>query len=186
MKRTWILVVLMAFAALYLIGCASPMQKAQKLMAAGKYEEVIATYGSNPELATIVADAKEKQAVKLFSEGKYQEILDKYPETAAAKEAMSKLADLLFAEGKFQEVIDKYPGTPAAARARAELDKQRQEQEQTAGNVAERNAKADAKLKEILGIKVKALRTKALTEFVADPLYKGTPAAKRAADELKK
>jgi len=185
MKRTWILVILMAFAALYLIGCSSPMQKAQKLMAEGKYEEVIAAYGSNPELASIVADAKEKLAVNLFNEGKYQEVLDNYPESAAAKEAMSKLADMLFAEGKFQEVIDKYPGTPAAAKAQVELDKQKQAEE-SAGNVADRNAKAEAKLKEIMAVKVKALRDKALKEFVDNPLYKGTPAAKKAADALKK
>ncbi|MBU0509845.1 hypothetical protein KKH27_13565 [bacterium] len=197
MKRTWILVILLAFAAVYFMGCASPQQKAQQLMAAGKYEEVITQYGANPDLAGLVAEAKEKVAEKWLAEGKLQEILDTYPETKAAKEAKNMLAEKLFAEGKFQEVIDKYPGTPAAEKAKAELEKQKQEEEvkgkeketsakDKAAAEKERNLKAEAKLKEIMNIKVKNLRSKALKEFTENPAYKGTPAAQKAQAELKK
>ena len=80
-------VVLLAAMIVMVLGCSSPMAKAQKLFNEGKYEEVIAQYGSDPNVAAVVTQAKEKVAEKMLTEGKYAAIVEMYPETMAAKEA---------------------------------------------------------------------------------------------------
>ena len=199
MKRSLVLAVLLVFAGLYLIGCSSPLQKAQALYNSGNYEQVITQYGNDPTCANLVADAKEKIAEKMLADGKYASVIEMYPETKAATDAKNKLADQLFADGKFEEVIAKYPESPAALRAKMELEKMKQEAENkameedktksakdAAAAMKEKNMKADAALNKIMGIKMKDLKTKALKEFVANPEYKGTNAVKKAQTELSK
>jgi len=174
---------LLSLAVLILVlGCSSPLQKAQKLFNEGKYEEVIAQYGSDPNVATVVTQAKEKLAEKMVADGKYAAVLELYPETAAAKAAMEKLAEQLFNEKKYAEVIAKYPETTWAVQAKAELDKQAA----AAPEVVAKEKAAQTELDRIMKIKMAALRTKALKEFVANPKYAGTRAVAKAQQTLGK
>jgi len=200
MKKTWIILALTIIAGLYLLGCSSPQQKAQKLFSAGQYEQVVTQFGSDPSCAGLVADSKEKLAEKMMADGKYAAVVEMYPDTKAAQEAKNKLAEQLFADGKFQDVISMYPNSPAAGRARAEIMRMQQEEQakMDAGQKGkkpapaaqspskEANMKADAELQKIMKIKLKDLRMKALKEFVAKPEFKGTPAVKKAQLELSK
>jgi hypothetical protein len=190
MKRSWFVAILLVLAALYLVGCASPQDKAQKMFNAAQYEELVAKYGSDPQLAGLVSQAKEKLAEKLLAEGKFQSILEMYPETAVAKEAKNKIAEGLLAEKKFQEILDKYADTPAAQFARLELEQAKGNVPGAPGNVdtnkggSDKNAKAQAEFDRIMKVRVPALRTKALKEFIANPVYAGTPAVAKAKSVL--
>jgi hypothetical protein len=178
-------VVLLAIAALILMaGCSSPTDKAQKLFNAGKYEEVIAQYGSDPNVAAVVTQAKEKLAEKMVADGKYAAVLELYPETAAAKAARDKLAEQLFLAKNYAELIAKYPETSWAAQAKVELDKQAAATIATSGVSAAKDKAAQAELDRILKVRIKDLRMKALKEFVANPAYTGTKAVARAQKEL--
>ena len=188
MKRSWLIAILLGIAALCLFGCASPQDKAQKMFNAGQYEELVAKYGSDPQLAGLVVQAKEKLAEKLLAEGKFQSILELYPETAAAKEAKNKIAEGLLAEKK-------YPGNPRQVRryARRPVCPPRAGESQGSmptrpgGGVDQgKNDKAQAEFDRIMKVRVPALRAKALKEFVANPAYAGTPALAKAQAELKK
>jgi hypothetical protein len=190
MKRSWLVAILLMIAALYLLGCASPQDKAQKMFNAGQYQELVAKYGSDPQLAALVGQAKEKLAEKLLAEGKFQSILEQYPETAAAKDAKNKIAEGLLAEKRFQEILDKYGDTPAAQFARLELEKAKEAPTTPDGktggvdNTKVKNEKAQAEFDRILKIRVPALRQKALKEFIANPAYAGTPAIAKAKSVL--
>lgn len=206
MKRGWITLLLVSAVTLFLIGCSSPMKEAQKMMEAGQYEQIVTKFGSNPELASMVQQAKDKIVEKLFAEGKYNTILEMYPDNRMAKEAKNKIAEALLAEGKLDEVLAKYGDTPAAMQARL---KQQQMINDSLAAVADSTGKkltdvkkevakakdnaqdmaalaADKELMRIMDIKVPALKKKALQEFVNKPEYKNTAAAKKAADALAK
>ncbi|MFZ5434631.1 MAG: tetratricopeptide repeat protein [Calditrichota bacterium] len=199
MKRYGLILMLLVFAGLYLIGCASPQQKAQALFNAGNYEQVVAQYGNDPSCAGLVADSKEKIAEKMLADGKYAAVLEMYPDTKAAKEAENKLAEQLFVAGKYEEVIAKYPNSPFAMKAKTALEAMKMEEEAKAtedaktkgkadatAKLKEMNLKADAEFNKIMGIKMKDLRMKALKEFIAKPEFKGTNAIKKAQAELSK
>ncbi|NUO19226.1 hypothetical protein HUU59_07275 [bacterium] len=213
MKRGWITLLLVGTVTLFLMGCSSPMKEAQKMMDAGQYEQVIQKFGNNPELASIVQMAKDKIVEKLFNEGKYNTILEMYADHRMAKDAKNKLADALLAEGKLDEVIAKYPDTPAAIQAKLQQQqmmndslaavadsagkkltetekkvKDTQKQVEKAKDEAQEMAAlaAEKELNRIMAIKVPALKKKALQEFVGKAEYKGTDAAKKAAEELAK
>ena len=159
------------------------------MLTAGQYEELVAKYGSDPQLAALVSQAKEKLAEKLLAEGKFQSIIEQYPKTAAAKEAKNKIAEGLLAEKKYQEILDKYGDTPAAQFARLELEKLKEgaNAPTTPGVDGKgKNDKAQAEFDRIMKVRVPALRTKALKEFVANPAFAGTPAVKKAQAELNK
>ena len=196
-------VVLLAAMIVMVLGCSSPMAKAQKLFNEGKYEEVIAQYGSDPNVAAVVTQAKEKVAEKMLTEGKYAAIVEMYPETMAAKEAKNKLAEQLFMQKNYAEVIAKYPDTPWAAQAKMEMDKAAQggsdvnsgkdgakkpdDGSKPGGdNMAAKEKAAQVEYDRIMGIKMKDLRVKGLKEFVANPQYAGTAAVKKAQAELSK
>ena len=187
MKRTWIALLLAAVVLTALIGCSSPQQKAQKMIAAGQYEQVIALYQNDPNMASFVTEAKNKIAEKLLADGKFSSVIELYPDSPAAKEARNKIAEGLLAEKKYQEILDKYADTPAAPAAKLALENEKMQNDaaQNAGNEKERVAKANAELKRIMAIKIKDLRQKALKEFVANPLYKGTPALDKARAAIK-
>lgn len=176
------------------------------MMEAGQYEQIVTKFGSNPELASMVQQAKDKIVEKLFAEGKYNTILEMYPDNRMAKEAKNKIAEALLAEGKLDEVLAKYGDTPAAMQARL---KQQQMINDSLAAVADSTGKkltdvkkevakakdnaqdmaalaADKELMRIMDIKVPALKKKALQEFVNKPEYKNTAAAKKAADALAK
>jgi len=213
MKRGWITLLLVSAVTLFLIGCSSPMKEAQKMMEAGQYEQIVTKFGSNPELASMVQQAKDKIVEKLFAEGKYNTILEMYPDNRMAKEAKNKIAEALLAEGKLDEVLAKYGDTPAAMQAKL---KQQQMINDSLAAVADSTGKkltdaekkvadtkkevakakdnaqdmaalaADKELMRIMDIKVPALKKKALQEFINKPEYKNTAAAKKAADALAK
>jgi hypothetical protein len=194
MKRTWILLGLLLVVTVAFLACASPQEKAQKMMNAGQYEQVIALYQNDPNMAAVVQQAKDKIAEKLFNDGKYSSVLELYPTSPVAQMAKNKMAEALLAEKKYQEILDKYPDTPAAAIAKLELEKAALEQAagdkkdsgKDSGKSAKKAADADAELTRIMNIKIKDLRIKALKEFVANPLYAGTAAEKKARAALPK
>lgn len=213
MKRGWMNLLLVSAVTLFLIGCSSPMKEAQKMMEAGQYEQLIAKFGSNPELATMVNQAKDKIVEKLFAEGKFEDILKMYGDHRIAKEAKNKIAEALLAAGKMDELMAKYGDTPAAMQARLKqqqmindslamladstgkkltdaekkvLDTKKQVEkakDQTADMAA---TAAESELKRIMNIKNPALKKKALQEFVSKAEYKNTAAGKQAADILAK
>jgi hypothetical protein len=195
-KKILIIVVIAAVLAglILAIGCTSPASKAQKMYNEGKYEEVIVKYGSDPSMAAIVTQAKEKLAEKMVTEGKYEAVIQMYPETAAAGEARNKLAEQLFLAKKYDEVIAKYPETTWAAQARAEKDKISQGGGGGGGGTkpggggvsADTEKAAQAELDGILKVKVPDLKKKALREFIADPKHAGTQAVTKAQTELGK
>lgn len=213
MKRGWITLLLVSAVTLFLIGCSSPMKEAQKMMEAGQYEQIVAKFGSNPELASMVQQAKDKIVEKLFADGKYSTILEMYPDNRMAKDAKNKLAEALLAEGKLDEVLAKYGDTPAAMQAKLKqqqmmndslaaladstgkkltdaekkvADTKKQVEKAKDDTAAMAEVAAEKELLRIMDIKVPALKKKALQEFVAKADYKGTAAAKKAADELAK
>jgi hypothetical protein len=114
MKRTVAVIAALIVVGLFLGGCASPEQRAQKLFEQGKYEEILAKYPDQP----IAKQAKDKVAEKLVQEGKYEEVLANYSDTPSAAEATNKIAEKMVADKKYEEVLVKYPNTPAANMAR--------------------------------------------------------------------
>jgi len=213
MKRGWMALLVLTIATVLMLGCSSPMKEAQKMMEAGQYEQLISKFGSNPELASIVQQAKDKIVEKLFADGKYNAILEMYGDHRMAKEAKNKLAEALLLEGKLDEVIAKYPESPAALQAKLKLQqmandslaavadsakgkltetekkvKDTQKQVEKAKDQAAEmtEAAADKEFMRIMDIKVPALKKKALQEMVNNPKYKGTAAVKKAADALAK
>lgn len=213
MKRGWISLLLVSAVTLFLIGCSSPMKEAQKMMDAGQYEQLIAKFGSNPELASIVTMAKDKIVENLFKEGKYNAIVEMYGDHRMAKDAKNKLAEALLAEGKLDEVLAKYPESPAAMQAKLkqqqmlndslamamdstgkkltdaekkvkDTQKQVEKAKDQTADMAEKAAEKE--LNRIMGIKVPALKKKALQTFIDTPDYKNTSAHKKAVEELAK
>ncbi len=186
-KSTIAVVLLLALAGLILVlGCSSPAAKAQKMFNDGKYQELIAQFGNDPNVSAVVAQAKEKLAAQWVSEGKYDSVLALYPQTAAAKDAKEKLAEQLFNAKDYAGVIAKYPETSWAAKAKAELDKQAAATPPAGGVSPAKEKAAQAELDRIMKVKMKDLRTKALKEFVANPQYAGTKAVTKAQAEIGK
>ncbi len=195
MKRFafWTGLIVTALLVVLAVGCSSPMEKAQKLFNEGKYEDVLTQYGSDPNVAIVVTQAKEKLAAQMVTEGKYDSVLIRFPETAAAKDARNKLAEQLFLAKKYAEVIAKYGDTPWAIQAKIELDKaaatppsggSKPGQGGAGGVSAEKEKAAQTELDRIMAIKMKNLRVKSLGEFVAKPDYAGTKAVAAAKKEL--
>jgi len=213
MKRGWITLLLVSAVTLFLIGCSSPMKEAQKMMEAGQYEQIVAKFGSNPELASMVQQAKDKVVEKLFADGKYSTILEMYPDNRMAKEAKNKIAEGLLAEGKLDEVIAKYGDTPAAMQAKlkqqqmmndslamamdstgkklteaekkvADTKKQVEKAKDDTADMAEKAAENE--LKRILALANPDMKKKALQSFVNKAEYKNTAAHKTAVAELAK
>lgn len=181
----WTGLVVMALFVVLAVGCSSPMEKAQKLFNEGKYEEVLTLYGSDPNVAIVVTQAKEKLAAQMVTEGKYDSVLIRFPETAAAKDARNKLAEKLFLAKDYGGVIAKYGDTPWAIQAKIELDKQANAPGQPGVTPAKEKA-AQAEFDKIMKIKMKDLRTKSLRAFVAKPEFAGTKAVQKAQTELGK
>jgi hypothetical protein len=98
-------------------GCQSRAASAEKLLAQGEYEKVIAKY---PDLE-VAQRARAKMADKLLQEKKYDVILKQYADTRAAFQAKIGMADQAFKDGKYQMVIDSFPSTPAATSAKAKI-----------------------------------------------------------------
>ncbi len=189
MKRFtfWTGLVVTSLLVVLAVGCSSPMEKAQKLFNDGKYEEVIAQYGSDPNVAVVVTQAKEKLAALWVTQGKYDSVLIRFPETAAAKDARNKLAEQMFLAKDYAGVIAKYPDTPWAAQAKIELDKLANAPAPGQPGVTPAKEKAaQAEFDRIMKIKMKDLRTKSLREFVAKAEFAGTKAVQKAQTELGK
>ncbi len=210
MKRGWITLLLVSAVTLFLIGCSSPMKEAQKMMDAGQYEQVVTKYGSNPELASIVAMAKDKIVEKLFAEGKYNTIVENYKDHRMFKEAENKLAEALLAGGKLDEVIARYPNSPAAMQAKLkqqqmlsdslaavadekltdaekkvrDTQKQVEKAKDDTADMAEKAAENE--LKRILALANPDMKKKALQSFVNKAEYKNTAAHAKGVAELAK
>ncbi|MCB9357758.1 MAG: hypothetical protein H6508_01045 [Calditrichaeota bacterium] len=213
MKRGWITLLLIGVVTMFLVGCSSPMKEAKTMMDSGQYEQLIAKFKDNPELAAVVQQAKDKLVEKMFGEGKYNAIVEMYPDHRMAKDAKNKLAEALLAEGKLDEVIAKYPESPAAMQAKLKMQemltdsmaavadsanqkltesekkvkdtqKKVEQVKDDAAQMAE--AAAEKELNRIMGIKVPALKKKSLQTFVDNPDFKKTAAHKKAVEELAK
>lgn len=195
MRRSILLIGMLAIVSVAFLACSTPAQKAQKLFNAGQYEELVAEFGNDPNLSGLVTDAKEKLAEKLLADGKFEDVLAMYPESKAAAEAKNKLAEALFAAGKYQEVIDKYGDTPAAQHARLAIEKARADSvaaaqpPQKGGKAPAMNSMekaAQAEYDRIMAIKIDRARTAALQTFVNDAKFAGTAAQKKAQAALSK
>ncbi|MBI5060321.1 hypothetical protein HZB60_11145 [candidate division KSB1 bacterium] len=201
MKRNAILVVLVTALALVWIGCSNPAKEAQKMFDGGQYEELVAKFGADPNLASVVQMAKDKIAEKLVAEGKYAMVLEMYATSPAAKEAKMKLAEAAFMAGNYQEVMVKYADTPWAMQAKMKLDsianagKPGQPGVQQPGKPgtppqsgakAELEKKAQEALDKVLAVKMKNMKVKALEEYTKNAEFAGTSAMAKAQDELKK
>ncbi|MBL0062793.1 MAG: hypothetical protein IPP40_15245 [bacterium] len=213
MKRGWITLFLVSAVTLFLIGCSSPMKEAQKMMEAGQYEQIVTKFGSNPELSSMVQQAKDKIVEKLFAEGKYNTILEMYPDNRMAKEAKNKIAEALLAEGKLAEVLAKYGDTPAAMQARLkqqqmlndslamvadstgkkltdaekkvkDTQKQVEKAKDQTADMAEKAAENE--LKRILALANPDMKKKALQSFVNKAEYKNTTSHAKGVAELAK
>lgn len=127
MKRSWVPVMLIAGAAMlvYVIGCASPQSRAEKMYEAGQYQQVIERYGNDPNLSDVVNKSREKVAQGLYEAGRYQAVVDSFPNTSVARDARNKLAEGLLVDRRYEEILQKFPDTPAAQRARDEMQKMR-------------------------------------------------------------
>jgi hypothetical protein len=202
MKRTLWTAVLVTMVALLAIGCSNPMKDAQTMLAAGKYEELVAKYSANPELAAVVQQAKDKIAEKLFGEGKYAEVLAMYGTSPIAAQAKAKMAEMAFMAGNYMEVMTKYADTPWAAMAKAKMDsisnaaaggkpgqpgQPGKPGETPKGGVsAALEKEAQGALNTIMAIKIPNMRKNALGEFVKNSKWAGTEALKKAQTELNK
>jgi len=191
MKRTVAVIAALIVVGLFLGGCASPEQRAQKLFEQGKYEEILAKYPDQP----IAKQAKDKVAEKLVQEGKYEEVLANYSDTPSAAEATNKIAEKLVGEKKYDEVLAKYPNTPAANMARnaiadqlyndKKVDELIQKYPNTPAGMKARNDMANDEWKKIEKMPKKA-KVKAIEEFVKNPKFAGTEAAMKAQEEMNK
>lgn len=206
MKRTLWTVVLVTMVAFLAIGCSNPMKEAQGMLAAGKYEELVAKFGSNPELAAVVKQAKDKIAEKLFSEGKFAEILSMYADSPMAAQAKGKLAEMAFMSGNYAEVMTKYADTPWAAMAKAKMDSianaaaggqpgqpgqpgkpgQPAQPGKPGGVNAALEKEAQDALDKVMAVKLKNVKVKSLEEFTKNAKFNGTKAMAAAQAELKK
>ncbi|MFZ5434630.1 MAG: hypothetical protein ACOZB3_12760 [Calditrichota bacterium] len=108
---------------LLLMGCQSAERKAQSLYEAGKYEEVIAQYGDNPDAAGIVEAAKQVIGDKLLAKGDYDAYLELWDTSPLADSARKRVSDELFKQQRYQEIMEKYGETPAAKRSQIILEK---------------------------------------------------------------
>ncbi len=198
MNRIFTLAAMILMATIWL-GCSSPMQQAQKMFNAGQYEELIAKFAANPELAGVVQQAKDKIAEKLLAEGKFQDVLTNYATSPAAREAKNKLAEQAFMAGNYQEVVMKYMDTPWGMQAKMKMDSianvaaggtpakpgepakpgQPTKPGDTGAKAALEKEAQDA-LDKILAIKVPAAKTNMLAEFVKNPKWAGTKALEKA------
>lgn len=190
MKRGWMKIFLTAVLALVWLGCSSPMKEAQTMYDQGQYEQLIAKYNSNPEMASIVQMAKDKLVEKLFADGKYNTIVEMYPDSKMMKEARNKLAEQLLAEGKLDEVLSKYGDTPAAMQARLQREQMRSDSlaaaVEKAGKKVESAERKTGQLER--EVEKKADETQAMTEKAAENEFKrimslANPTAKRKALE---
>lgn len=206
MKRTLWTVVLVTFVAFLAIGCSNPMKDAQAMLAAGKYEELVAKFSANPELAAVVQQAKDKIAEKLFGEGKFADVLAMYGTSPIAAQAKGKLAEMAFMAGNYAEVMGKYGDTPWAAMARAKMDSmanvaaggtpgapgqpgkpgQPAQPGKPGGVDAAKEAAAQVALDNVMKIQVKRQLKSSLEAFVGNPNYVGTKALAKAKAELAK
>ncbi len=129
-------------------GCASPEEKAGKLYATGKYEEVISLYPSSaaadsarakraeilfkekkygevivayrayPLCERWVRKAQDSLASVLFLDKDYHGILIRFPESTYADTARNSLAEDLYRARKYADVLTIYPNSPAAAKVK--------------------------------------------------------------------
>ena len=124
--RPHILVVLLAFA-LILEGCATQLKQAEKLEAAGSYQEAIASYEQIVQLDPDAAEARQAQLkiAEIYRDklsqpeeaiARYQKVAEQYPGTEEGAEALYQAGVQFMTAEKyedavkvFDEVINKYP-----------------------------------------------------------------------------
>lgn len=143
---------------------------AEKLLAEGKFAEVLSMYATSPA----AKEAKNKLAEQAFMMGNYPEVLAKYGDTPWAMQAKMKM-DSIANAGTAPGTPGKpgQPGTPPQAGKPGGVTAQAEQAAQTA-------------LDKVMAIKLKDLRKKSLEQFVANPEYAGTKALKAAKDALAK
>lgn len=175
--------------ALFVAGCGSPAQDAQKLYDSGKYEELIAKYANDASMSSMVTMAKEKRAEQLLKEKQYTAVIETYPGTKAAIEARNAIAQELYEGKKFDELMAKYGDTPAAMKAKLEMEQARvdslskavESKDAKIGNQQQTIEDAARKeLQRINGIANPRLKDQAMHDFIESPKFKGTKAQAEA------
>jgi tetratricopeptide (TPR) repeat protein len=176
----------------FVLGCATPAERAEKLYSEGKYEEVLERYPQEPA----AAKAKEALATKLLKDGEYERVMKEFANTPMANEARVRFAEQLMKDGKFEEVLDRYSDTPAAIKAREQaaqalydagkVSEAARDYPQTPAGSAAREELARAEYSRIMTFRSPAERRKALEEFISTSLYAGTGSAVEAQMELAK
>jgi hypothetical protein len=96
---------LVTLLAMFLIGCASRPQSAQKLYDKGEYQAVIDKY---PDLE-IARRAHAKLGDELLKTGDFRGVISKFADTPAAYKAQTELAQKMFDQGQYQALIDSFP-----------------------------------------------------------------------------
>lgn len=176
----------------FILGCATPAERAEKLYEEGKYEEVMERYPQEPA----AGKAKEALATKLLKEGAYERVMSEFADTPMAYEARVRFAEKLLDEGKFEEILDNYSDTPAAIKAREQaaqalfdagrVSEAARDYPQTPAGSAAREELARAEFDRIMSFKSPPERRNALEEFISNSLYAGTGPAVQAQIELAK
>ncbi|MCB1060806.1 MAG: hypothetical protein KDB65_11280 [Calditrichaeota bacterium] len=189
-RKTHYLALLILF--LFVLGCATPAERAEKLFKEGKYEEVMERYPQEPA----AGKAKEALATKLLKEGDYERVMKDFADTPMAYEARVRFAEKLVEDGKFEEVLDNYSDTPAAIKAREQaaqalfdagrISEAARDYPQTPAGSRARDELARAEYERINTFKSPKERHAALEEFIANSLYAGTGPAAQAQIDLAK
>jgi hypothetical protein len=177
---------------LFVMGCATPAERAEKLYKEGKYEEVMERYPQEPA----AAKAKEALATKLLKDGEYERVMKEFADTPMAYEARVRFAEKLLTDGKFEEILDNYSDTPAAIKAREQaaqalydagrISEAARDYPQTPAGSAAREELARAEFERIMTFKSPQERHKALEDFISNSTYAGTGPAAQAQFELAK
>ncbi|MCB9357549.1 MAG: hypothetical protein H6505_03160 [Calditrichaeota bacterium] len=175
-----------------LLACATPAERAEKLLKDEKYEEVLERYPNEPAAGR----AKEALAARLLKEGNFERILTEFQDTPMYHEAKVQMAEKLLEEGKIDEILADYSDTPAAIRAREAAaqalydagrvtEAARDYPQTTAGSTA-RTELARAEYDRIMTFKDKKERHKLLESFLTNSMYAGTASHAQAQTELAK
>lgn len=183
---------LIAICLLFLWGCSTPAERAEKLYKEGQFEEVITRYPQEPAAVR----AKEALATKLLKAGDYARVMAEFSDTPMYHEARVKRAEQLLDENNIDEILANFSDTPAAIRAReraaqalydaGRVTEAARDYPQTPAGQMARNELARAEYDRALTFKDPEQRRKALSAIVTSSLFTGTEAHAKAQADLAK
>jgi len=183
---------LLACSLLWLLGCATPAERAEKLYQEGKFEEVLQRYPQEPA----AGKAKEALATRLLKAGEYERVIAEFKDTPVLHEARVKRAEQLLEQNQIDEILANFSDTPAAIRAREKaaqalydagrVTEAARDYPQTSAGQLARTELARAEFDRAMTFKSPAERRKALEAIVTSSLFTGTEAHVKAQTELAK